>query len=391
MGKLSLLMLICIPLLTFGQNGNLPKVSTVKKAIPIYNLSNVEEKTTLTVSQLFDKVSYVKLETKEDNILGNVKWSIGVKYIVGYASKLGFYQFTSDGKYLRKLANYGKGPREVFYPSWTISKDESHIYIYDQLKPKNLLCINLISGLFEKNIPIPLEGFLKNIELINDSILICAPIPGEGKPASNYSLFWQSLSGKLIKNLPVKTKSKPVIPSENILYKVGDQLHYRPLNGDTIFQLTGYQLEPYIIIKSNDPLGDSDNKIGSSNIEVLIETPNCFLVNYSILKSREVIGPGTIADQSISKEYYIDKSKGKAYLISKYIDDYIGDQVLPYSLINQASPRAYISVEAAVLIRQAKKIESDLKIKIKDHDKIINLANGISEFDNPVLIVESLK
>lgn len=394
MRNLQLLILIWIPLLSSGyylQKGNLPKVSIDKKPVPIINLSKVQEKITLTASQLFDKVSYIKLETNDDNKLGNVRWSIGDKYIVGYARGLGFYQFTSDGKYVRKLANFGRGPQEVYYPSWTISKDESHIYIYDQLKPKSFLCINLISGLFDKNIPIPLEGFLKNIELINDSILICAPIAGEGKSASNYSLFWQSLSGKLIKTLPVKIKSKPVIPTENLLYKVGDHLHYRPLYGDTIFQVNGYQIDPFVILKSNDPKTNSDNEIGSARIEVLLETSDFFLISYSKLKSKEIIGPDMIGDQSITKEYFIDKRNSKSYLISHFIDDFVGLKYMPYSIVNQNSPMKYISIEAAFLKRQVKNIKSDPKIIIKDRDKIINLGDGMTEFDNPVLIVETLK
>jgi hypothetical protein len=387
------LFLICILLITSGhylQSRNFQRVVNNRKNIPEIEFSKIKERITVTASQLFDKVSYIKLETKDDNKLGSAKWTIGNKYIIGYARGLGFFQFTCDGKYIRKLANFGRGPQEVYYPIWTISRDESHIYIYDQLKPRSLLCIDLISGTFNKNIPIPLEGFLRNIEFFNDSILICAPISGEGKPASNCSLFWQSLSGNLIKTIPVKVKSKPVVPSENLLYRVGDQLHYRPLYGDTIFQVNGYQLDPYLIMKSNNSKSNSDNEIGSTRIEVFLETSDFLLIQHSALKSKEIIGKDMIADNSISKDYIFDKKIGKSYIISQFIDDFTGEQGIPYSLVNQNSPRKYISIEATLFKRRVKKIGSDTNIMIKDLNKIISIGDGVTEFDNPILIVESI-
>lgn len=371
------------------QNWNFQKVANNSKNISVVDLSKIKEEKTVTTSQLFSNVSYIKLETLNNNILGSVKWSIGNKYIVGYASGLGFYQFTTDGKYIRKLANFGRGPQEVYYPSWTISKDERHIYIYDQLKPKSFLCINLITGYFDKNIPIPVEGFLRNIELINDSILICAPVNGEGKPASKYALFWQTLSGKLIETIPSRIKSKPIIPSDNLLYRVGDQLHYRPLNSDTIFQVNGYRIDPYIIFKSNNTKSDTD--IGSTRLDVYLETPDFFLIALRTLKSKNIIGQDAIGDVSESKDYIIDKKNGKAYLIKYFINDFIGQTWMPYSLVNQNSPRKYISIEAALLKKQVKTLRSDSEITIKDRDKILNLADSMTEFDNPIIVIETLE
>jgi hypothetical protein len=360
-----------------------------QKDIPVIEFEKIKEETAITASQLFKNVSYIKLETRNDNILGSVKWQIGNKYIVGYASRSGFYQFDIDGKYIRKLLNFGKGPQEVYYPTWTISKDENHLIVYDQLKTKSFLCINLITGSFEKNIPIPLEGLLRNIELIHDSVLICAPISGEGNPASNYSLFWQTLSGKLIKTVPSRTKTKPIFPSENLLYRVGNQFHYRPLNSDTIFQVNGFKLEPYFIFKSNN--SKPIDEIGSTSIEVYLETPDFFLLTRRTLISKEIMGPNTIGDNSLSKNYFIDKKNGKTYIINKFVNDFIRQDWMPYSLVNQNSPRKYISIEANLLKKQVKTIKSDSKITIVNQDKILNLSDSITEFDNPIIVVENIE
>jgi hypothetical protein len=365
--------------------GNFQKTVDNRSNISVVEFDKIKEEKTVTASQLFKNVTYVRLETRVDNNFARIKWFIGKKFIIGYAKGLGFYQFTVDGKYIRKLASFGRGPQEVYYPTWTISQDESHIYIYDQLKPKNFLNINLISGSFEKNIPIPLEGFLQNFELINDSILICAPISGEGKAASNYSLFWQSISGRLLKTLPSRIISKPIIPSENFLYRVGDQLHFKQLHGDTIFNVNGYKLEPYFIFKSEYLKGTNDE----GGLEVYLETPDFILLTIRIPKSKELLDKNTIVYNSVNKDYFIDKRSGKTYLINKFINDFIGEQWMPSSFINQNSPKKYISLEASSIIRVTKDLKSNSNTFIKNQDKLIGLADIMTEFDNPVLVIEA--
>ena len=63
--------------------------------------------------------------------------------------------------------------------------------------------------------------------------------------------------------------------------------------------------------------------------------------------------------------------------------------MMPYSLVNQNSPRKYISIDAVSLKRNVKTIKSDPDIIIKDRDKIVNLADGMTEFDNPVLVIQT--
>lgn len=136
MRNLHLTILIGTLLLNSCSNSKTGSLSTTVvngKSVPLLKFSEIRDTITLTLSQLFDDVSFIKLETTEDNKITRGKWSIGDKYIVGFVRQSGLFQFTSDGKFIRKLANYGKGPQEIYYPIWTISKDESHIYIYDLL------------------------------------------------------------------------------------------------------------------------------------------------------------------------------------------------------------------------------------------------------------------
>lgn len=371
-----------------SNHGTLPMIEINGKQVPILKFNEVRDTISLSLSQLLDDVSFIRLETKDEYKLSGGKWSIGEKYIVGYCRRSGMFQYTSDGKFIRKFSNFGKGPLEVYYPNWTISKDESHIYIYDLLKPKNLLCFDLDSGLFTKNIPISLEGQLKNICLINDSVLVCAPIIGTGEPASDYYIFWQNLAGKFIKGIPARNITKPTVPSENILYRVGNYLHYRPVYGDTIFQLNDFQMEPCFIFEIDKKLVNPENDIGHTKITVLTESPDFILIETYTINSKDVIGENTIGYTGKYKYYFINKLNKSPYLINSFYNDFTGEKLRQLiSFEDQISDLKYISIDAFSLLKKINRIKLDSGIKVKSRDAFINLGVGMTENDNPVLLV----
>lgn len=114
-----------------NKKGTIEMIAINGKSVPVLKFSDIRDTITINLSRILKDVSFIKLETTNDNKLTRGKWSIGDKYIIGYIRGSGLYQFYSNGKYVRKLANYGKGPQEVAYPTWTSSKEEGHIYIYD--------------------------------------------------------------------------------------------------------------------------------------------------------------------------------------------------------------------------------------------------------------------
>jgi hypothetical protein len=363
------------------------------KDVPELKLSEVTDTIYLSLSQLLDRNSFIKLETKDENKLDNGKWTIGEKYIVGYCRRLGFFQFRSDGKFLRKLANFGKGPQEVYYPTWTISKDESHIYIYDLLKPKGFLCFNLDSGLFIKSIPIALEGQLKNIYMYDDSTLICSPITGTGDPAGSYYIYWQKISGEFIKGIPARNFTKPIVPSENILFRVGNYFHYRPVSGDTIFQVNGFKIEPCFIIDVKNKIVNNENDIGHTEITILAETPVFILIQANTITAKEIIGEKTIGYSNKEKYYYIDKVRNRPYQITSFYNDFTGlkvRQLITLGFEYQTCDLKYVSIDALSLLKQIEKIKSDPKIKILNRESFINLEKGITSDDNPILLVGKL-
>lgn len=370
-----------------NKDGELSTVEVDGKQVPIIKFNEIRDTISLNLTDIFKNVKYIKLETRNDNKIVRGKWSIGEKYIIGYIRGSGFYQFKSNGKYIRKLANYGKGPFEVSSPYWTISEDESQIYIYDSLKPKNLLCIDLNSGSFQKNIPIALEGMLRNIELLNDSVLICAPIIGTGEPAGSNYLFWQTLSGKLLKTIPAGViPSNVIVPAENVLYKVGDKLHYRPIFCDTVFLVKDFAIETYLILDANKSKNIPAYEVGSKMINILLEGTDFIILQIYEVTGKKMIGEKTTGFESIKKYFFVNKTSNKAYIISHFYNDLFGFEEAPVSFADQSTSRNYIYLETISLLRRIERLKSDTHIKVTNRKRILDLEVGVTENDNPILI-----
>ncbi len=370
-----------------NKNGELSTIEIDGKQVPFLKLNEIRDTISLNLTDIFHNITYVKLETRNDNKLVRGKWSIGDKFIIGYIRGSGLFQFEANGKYIRKLANYGKGPLEVTSPYWTISKEESHIYIYDFLKPKNLLCLDLNSGSFRQNIPIALEGLLRNIELLNDSVLICAPIIGTGKPAGSNYLFWQTLSGKLLKTIPAKIiPSKVMVPSENLLFKVGDQFHYRPIFCDTVFQVNNFEIEPYVILDANKSKYIPDFEIGSKLINIFLDATDFMIIQIYEVTAKNMIGENTIGYESLKKYFLFDKKNKKIYIISHFINNLFGYEEDPISFADQSSSKKYIYLETISLLKKIERLETNPDIEVIDRKRILDLEIGTTENDNPILI-----
>ena len=370
-----------------NKHGSLHMVEINGKQIPLLKFSEVRDTISLSLSQLLDDVSFIKLETKNDNLLSAGKWSLGKKFFIVFSNKSGIFQFDSEGKYIRKLVNMGKGPQEILNPIWTISKDESQIYIYDSNSPNGILCFNLNSGLYLYRILLTLKGRLKNIYLLNDSILACAPIIGTGAPAGKYYIFWQNLAGKFIQGLPSTEKKGYVVSDQDLLYPVGNYFHYRPVDGDTIFLIKNYQMEPCFIFDRQNDLSSAQNRVGQTTFSVLAETNDFLIAGTSTIKERVEVGPNAYRSSGIAAYYYIDKINNKPFLISTFYNDFLGEKQNPSQLRNQTGDLKYISIEAISLLNQINVIKMNSGIKIKNRDEFLKLELGMTENDNPVLLV----
>jgi hypothetical protein len=375
---------------TSNRENTLPLVDLNGNSIPVLKFKDVKDTITLSLSRLVHDVNFIKLETREDNKLAAGKWSVGNKYLIGFCYDLGIFQFSAQGKFIRKLAGIGNGPQEVTYPVWTISKDENQIIIYDFTKPKSLLCFDLNSGLLLKNIPLALEGQLKNLYFESDSLLICAPLLGTGEPAADYNVFWQNLAGKLIKGLPAIKSNGSLDNGDNLLYQAENSFHLRPVSGDTIYQIKDFKIKPSFIFDPQNNMISPESEVGRTTFSIISETPAFMIVGTFTVTERVAVNKNAFRSKGKSTNYYIDKIKNKAYIISSFYNDYLGEKQGPAILRNQTGDFRYFAVDAISLLKKINNITLNKDIKIINRDQFINLGLQLTENDNPVLFIGQL-
>ncbi|MDE5612999.1 MAG: 6-bladed beta-propeller, partial [Odoribacter sp.] len=100
------------------------------EGIPVVELSKAVGEIDLKLSDLLENIRVIPLETRPDVLLpGHFLTWVGEKYIVTLGDDA-MHLFTVDGKYVRKLAQEGRGPDEYFGAiSFCVDKQERYGYI----------------------------------------------------------------------------------------------------------------------------------------------------------------------------------------------------------------------------------------------------------------------
>ena len=111
-------------------------------SIPI----NVEEDRTLKMSDFIDSLRYIRLETNDACLIGEVSQFFPLKdkmAIVDQEYTHSIYFFDYDGSFLYKINDRGAGPEEYVSIGWVdISEEEDRLFLYD-ISSKRILSYDL--------------------------------------------------------------------------------------------------------------------------------------------------------------------------------------------------------------------------------------------------------
>ena len=358
------------------------------------DISDVKDTITKSLSDFVTVISYIQLETNSECLISQGKWTIGEKYLLIFVQKEGLLQFTRNGKFIRKLISVGKGPREISsYRATAAIYGKNHLIIQSGRERSYLLHIDLNTGEFLENIPVSLKGSLMNIE-VKDSTIYCAPLVHGDIGAGKYYLFSQTFSGKLIDTIPAPLQQVH-INGEDLLYRVNNTFHYRPVKNDTVFTVNHETLEPYYIFHTGKDPKDKKTRAGDISYMITTDTQNYFIIRrYTTTKVEEFDDGGGKGIKTYGEVHYIfiDKKSGRASIISPtFYNDLYGKnfRYYPYTVFN--SEHFLLSIDAVSLLKTIDRIKKDDSVIIKNRDQLIALSKKVSEEDNPILILGKVK
>ncbi len=392
---------ICLLMYSCNSSNNpLIKVTVNGKDVPQLNIRDIDKETShFNFSNILENVEFIKIETREDIPIKKGSWLIGKKYLICASSpNKSIIQFSRDGKFIRKLVSYGKGPKEAsgifkFY----FDTNEDHLLLSCHDKKNNLTRFNLKTGKFKDFIPLYKACRVTSF-LVNDKNEIIIIPSFEGEIDYDYDIYTQNMKGELIN--AVKGGIPPINfnTSGNLLIPINKQIHYHPLNCDTIYKYDFKKLIPAYIIEDgdNDSPFQKKKAVGNMDYFKIFETPG-----YIIFQTSEVLPIGMRKQKVINVDFpgmkvlIHDKISGESRFFDPFYNDYVGKEIFPFRLLMNFGFKQngiYVEVfDAGTIIETAEKIKTNPEIQIKDRDLVIKLGESLSENDNPVLLIGKIK
>ena len=213
--------------------------------------------------------------------------------------------------------------------------------------------------------------------------------------AGRYYMFSQSFSGDIIDTIPAP--SMPVYNNgADLLIRVNNKFHYRPVNSDTLFNINKNVLEPYYIFHTGRTTDDLNAKVGDISFFITSETEAYFIIRkYTITKVEKFDNgngrTGTMTNGSV-QYVFVDKKTGNAAVISPNLrNDLLGDNFgfKPNTIFN--SEDFLMEISAISLLKIVKQIKENKDIIVKSREQLISASENVSEEDNPILILGKVK
>jgi hypothetical protein len=368
----------------------------------------LKNKKMIYLSQVASNVQYIRLETNPSCLLHNLR---GIKFF--FVDSLIFVQnldhvlkFSIDGKFIKQIANPGRGPGEV-----------SVIYSMSVIPAKRLLVLHQresllyfsFNGDLIKTVRIP---YHQEVKVLNDSRYIAWDPSTNG--SERYNFILASDRGDTISTVKNYTTWKKVYSGTLIISGGAFEAFYSNMN--SYFFKSAYNDTVYFV-------NNSENKIEPS-----------YSINFGKYKLPEELIPAKVASDPIKLQKYKEKAVnfywGKPFEASNKVfirSSCMGKHDVKYLLYDKDSAEGYLLVdesgESTGLINDwdggfdfwpavqknynqiimpidiqdfKKKIESNSSdkriIKYPDRQKAFQSLISTSDvMDNPIIMVVTLK
>ena len=215
------------------------------------------DKNKLPLDSLMDFVSYVKLETTGDNLVGSISQILFVKdkiIVVDSDVSKTITVYSESGKYLNKIGKLGQGPGEYAYLGHvTLTPDKSMVVVVDM--GSGYLKYFGLDGNFVKSKKTPF--WFSSCEFITDEIIAGNydggnTLYGENNSQYKPQLIITNLQGNVFHSGFKSYYNKKFTMSTMMpLRKFEDKVFYSPPFSDTIYHLTQKGIHPEYHLNMN--------------------------------------------------------------------------------------------------------------------------------------------
>jgi hypothetical protein len=373
----------------------------------IHNIDaeNLQGAIDLRLSDLANSFKLIPLETTKESLLDNrTEFYFNEDYILAY-SENGVFKFTPSGKFVKKLVGLGRGPNEIVnFSSCIFVVDENNdlLYISNRMNKGTYLRYDLKSEHFIEPVKRALNAF-GSFDIVNDSIIIVSNLLDDSK----YAVYFQNLKGEFISGITNTKKlisDQTELPQRGILLKEGLSYYYYFQYDDTLFQIKGNKLIPYLALNFKTPRENPPKetlKNGDRFIYFQPGTPGILIIHVEIVEDAKSFYS---VPSGGGKGYYLlfNNYSGKASRINSYTDNFIGEtkNALALSQVDLLNPFFLeLSPNKRIITpyypNQIKKaIEKGLNyvdFPVEINDQLLKINEIFQETDNPILLIGIIK
>ncbi len=341
------------------------------------------------VSKLIDNYSIekvIKLETKEENVISYIYYleiDGDTIYISNYS---GCYVFRSDGDFIRKVFNVGRGPGELQLPRGLTLHDDRHFSVYDNM---GKFIAVFSEGLeLDKRIYPDLRFISDFYRLENGRFLLSSYLPQPGsEDQADYCIYEYD---------PVSKESRGVLKMPGNYNVLGIRYH-------TLF--SGFKGNCYVrIVLDNNIYAYRENGLMEAKYNIDFGKYNApeKLLNGSLMDVRTLMGSiqegkfCVLVDFQELEDHYviiydmwperytavISKKNGTQVRHSFRNEDDVMSRVTPFF---EHNGYMIASLQPSSFLKKYKTID---KSTLSNYEKKIyaEIAEGLNESDNPVLL-----
>lgn len=356
----------------------------------------METEREVKLSDIADSVTYIRLETTDEGLIGYPKPQLirrtSKYYILAEAQNI--LQFTHDGKFVRTIGRRGQGPGEYNYINQVdVNENVGKVYVLSTGKRLNIYDLETGKYLQSANIPYnePMD-----IMMLNDSTIISYMDNGGGQQQE--IIYISTLNGQVLHQFPrhelFEVKGGAYAygsPNDIFLLRYDNQVLLKEYENDTVYTVSpnglqkryifntgkyGIKLEHTLAALHGDESAHERLAAGYKRYAVL-ETEN-----YLFLPFHNWAGTGKRQPQMAM----YNKKTGECYRVKNHlIEDDISKGMYAYF------PHCAFDKHTLVFAHQAAQIH-----KIAELYPQLDLLNhpqlkGLKEDDNPVLMIVHLK
>ena len=360
----------------------------------LVHLKKVKDSLSIKTSDFADNFQFVPLETKKECFLDYVYAYITDSYILVQKHKHGILQFDQEGKFLRTLVGYGKGPLEFIKGTWTVDEENQILYLSDMGKPDYFLRFDLHSGKYLGDLKKVVPGRVDNIYLHDNKQLLVSCSGKLGTDDHPYQIYWQDLDGEFING--IKASPNYYLRSSSLFKLPDGEYRYQIYDVDTIFSIKNEMMVPYMLFDFGEVNPPSNDYVGHKRMSLYFEVNSWVQFKNFYITKIENRGDGNLISitSGALANYTLDKKTSKVYNSGDLVfipTNHSFTSQEYQSLSIQENGKVHYSYQALDLIEQAEKALADPEFRDPYRSQLEKVVSELDENSNPVLIVGKLQ